>query len=280
MDKHYQPQIVEPKISQLWEKGGYFTPKIDPKKKPFVITIPLPNVTGGLHVGHAMFTIEDIMVRFHRMKGEPTLWTPGFDHASIAVEYLVAKQLKKKGKNKSEIGREKFLKEAAKFANDSRSYIRKQLKTLGFSLDWTREAYTMDPIRSKAVTEAFNRLYQKGLIYRGKRIINWCPRCQTVISDLENVHKQEKGYLYYIKYGPITVATTRPETMFADVAVAIHPNNKKYQHLVGKTVPLPLTKRKIPVIVEETVDPEFGSGALKSPPPMTQLILKSANVII
>ena len=266
MDKHYQPQIVEPKISQLWEKGGYFTPKIDHKKKPFVITIPLPNVTGGLHVGHAMFTIEDIMVRFHRMKSEPTLWIPGFDHASIAVEYLVTKQFKKRGKNKNEIGRERFLKEATKFANDSRNYIRKQLKTLGFSLDWTREAYTMDKTRSKAVIEAFNRLYQKGLIYQGKRIINWCPHCQTVISDLENIHKQEKGHLYYIKYGPITIATTRPETIFADAAVAIHPNNKKYQYLVGKTVPLPLTKRKIPVITDEAVDPEFGSGALKITP--------------
>ena len=266
MDKHYQPQIVEPKISQLWEKGGYFTPKIDPKKKPFVITIPLPNVTGGLHAGHAMFAIEDIMVRFHRMKGEPTLWIPGFDHASIAVEYLVTKQLKKRGKNKNEIGREKFLKEATKFANNSRRYIRKQLKTLGFSLDWTREAYTMDEIRSKAVNEAFNRLYQKGLIYQGKRIINWCPRCQTVISDLENIHKQETGHLYHIKYGPITIATTRPETMFADVAVAIHPNNKKYRYLVGKMVPLPLTKREIPVIADKAVDPEFGTGALKITP--------------
>jgi len=266
MDKHYQPQTVEPKINQFWEKGGYFTPKIDPQKKPFVITIPLPNVTGSLHAGHAMFVIEDVMTRFHRLKGEPTLWIPGFDHASIAVEYLVTKQLKKRGKNKNEVGREMFLREATKFANDSRNYIREQLKTLGFSLDWTREAYTLDPIRSKAVVEAFNRLYHQGLIYQGKQIVNWCPHCQTVLSDLENIHREEKGYLYYIKYGPITIATTRPETMFADVAIAIHPSNKKYQHLVGKTVPLPLTKRKIPVIIDEAVEPEFGTGALKITP--------------
>jgi valyl-tRNA synthetase len=266
MDKRYKPQKVEKKIYKMWEKGKFFIPKIDPKKKPFVITIPLPNVTGGLHAGHAMYVIEDIMARYHRMLGEPTLWLPGFDHASIAVEYLISKQLAKKGKTKKEIGREEFLKRAHKFANDSKKYIREQLKLLGFSLDWTREAYTMDEIRSKTVEEAFNRLYKKGLIYQGERIINWCPKCQTAISDLENIHQEEKGKLYFIKYGSMTIATTRPETMFADVAVAIHPQNKKYKRLVGKKVPLPLTKRQVPVITDEAVDLEFGTGALKITP--------------
>ena len=271
MDKTYQPQKVEKEIYQMWEKGGYFTPKINLKEKPFTITIPLPNVTGGLHAGHAMFVIEDIMARYHRMLGEPTLWLPGFDHASIAVEYLVSKQLAKEGKTKKEIGREEFLKRAHQFADDSRKYIREQLKLLGFSLDWTREAYTMDEVRSQAVEEAFSRLYKKGLIYQGERIINWCPKCQTALSDLENVHEEEKGKLYYLKYGPITIATTRPETIFADVAVAIHPQNKKYQNLVGKQVPLPLTKRQIPVIADEAVDLEFGTGALKITPAHDEL---------
>ena len=271
MEKTYQPQKVEKKIYQFWEKGGYFTPKIEPRKKPYTITLPPPNVTGGLHAGHAMYVVEDIMVRYHRMKGEPTLWLPGFDHASIAVEYLVSKELIKEGKNKKDISREEFLKKAEKFANESLKYIRDQLKLLGFSLDWTREAYTMDETRKKAVKEAFNRLYKKGLIYQGERLINWCPKCQTAISDLENIHEEEKGKLYYLKYGPIIIATTRPETMFADVAVAIHPKNKKHQHLVGKRVSLPLTRRKIPVIIDKAVDPEFGTGALKITPAHDQL---------
>ncbi len=271
MEKVYNPKKVEKRIYNLWMKGKYFTPKIEPKKKPFVITIPLPNVTGGLHAGHAMYVIEDIMARYHRMLGEPTLWLPGFDHASIAVEYLVSKQLAKEGKTKKEVGREEFLKRAHQFANDSKQYIREQLKLLGFSLDWTREAYTMDETRSRAVGEAFNHLYKKGLIYQGERIINWCPTCQTALSDLENVHEEEKGKLYYIKYGPITIATTRPETMFADVAVAIHPENKKFQKLIGKKVPLPLTKRQIPIITDEAVDLEFGTGALKITPAHDEL---------
>jgi len=266
MEKTYQPQKVEEKIYQFWEKGGYFTPKIIPGKKPFVITLPPPNVTGSLHAGHAMYVIEDIMARYQRMKGTPTLWLPGFDHASIAVEYLVCKQLAAEGKTKKEIGKEEFLRRATEFAEKSKGYIRQQLKRLGFSLDWTREAYTMDEIRSRAVQEAFRRLYKKGLIYQGERIINWCPKCQTAISDLENIYEEEKGKLYYLKYGPITIATTRPETIFADVAVAIHPRNKKYKHLVGQLVPLPLTQRKIPVIEDKAVDPNFGTGALKITP--------------
>ena len=281
MDKTYNPRKTEIRIYSFWEKGGWFTPrpaKRDsgqaPKKKPFVITLPPPNVTGGLHAGHAMYVIEDIMTRYHRMQGEPTLWLPGFDHASIAVEYLVNRQLAKEGKNKQEIGREEFLRRAKKFTNESRKYIRNQLKKLGFSLDWTKEAYTMDETRSKAVKEAFGHLYRKGLIYQGERIINWCPNCQTAISDLENEYQEEKSQLYYIKYGPITIATTRPETIFADVAIAIHPENKKYKHLAGKLVPLPLTNRKIPVIEDKAVDLEFGTGALKITPAHDELDLE------
>ena len=271
LSKTYNPNKTEKKIHQFWIKGGYFTPqlpktKAGKKKRPFVITLPPPNVTGSLHAGHAMCVIEDIMARYHRMKGETTLFLPGFDHASIAVEYLVSKQLAKEGKSKKEIGREKFLKKAEKFANDSKKYIREQLQRLGFSLDWSREAYTKDSIRSLAVKEAFKRLYQKGLIYQDEYIINWCPKCKTAISNLENVHQEEKSKLYYIRYGPITVATTRPETMFADVAVAVHPQNKKYRQYIGQKVPLPLTDRTIPVIKDELVELEFGTGALKITP--------------
>ncbi|MGB9911663.1 MAG: valine--tRNA ligase [Microgenomates group bacterium] len=266
MDKQYDPKKVEEKIYQFWEKGGWFTPKIDKKRKPFVITLPPPNVTGSLHAGHAMYVVEDIMVRYHRMKGDPTLWLPGFDHASIAVEYLVCKQLLAEGKTKNQVGKKEFLKRATAFAENSKNYIRQQLKKLGFSLDWSREAYTMDKIRSQAVKEAFLRLYRKGLIYQGERIVNWCPSCHTAISDLENIYKEEKGKLYYLRYGPITIATTRPETIFADVAVAIHPSNKKYKSLVGQLIPIPLTERKIPVIEDEAVDPKFGTGALKITP--------------
>ena len=266
MDKRYQPEKVEEKIYQFWEEGGFFTPKIEKGKKPFVITLPPPNVTGSLHAGHALYVIEDIMARYQRMKGEPTLWLPGFDHAAIAVEYLVNQELKKEGKTKEEVGREEFLRRAEKFANHSRDYIRQQLKRLGFSLDWSREAYTMDEKRSLAVKTAFKKLHQKGLIYKGDYLVNWCPGCQTVISDLENIYEEEEGVLYYLSYGPITIATTRPETIFADVAVAVHPQDRRYQKLVGQKVPLPLTGRLIPVIADEAVDPKFGSGALKITP--------------
>ena len=206
------------------------------------------------------------------------MFLPGFDHASIAVEYLLSKQLAKEGKNKKEIGRKEFLKRAEKFANESRDYIREQLKRLGYSLDWTREVYTMDKAMSEAVKEAFKRLYKKGLIYQGERIINWCPCCQTVISDLENEYKEEKGKLWYIKYPLkskeqkgksvkyITVATTRPETMLGDTAVAVHLDNKRYKNLIGKVAILPLMNREIPIINDKIVDPEFGTGAVKVTP--------------
>lgn len=282
MDKQYKPQEVEKKWYQFWEEGGYFRPQINLSKKPFVITLPPPNVTGGLHAGHALYTVEDILARYHRMKGEPTLFLPGFDHASISVEYLVSKQLAKEGKTKKEVGREEFLRRAEKFANDSRDYIRQQLKLLGYSLDWTREAYTMDEARSRAVEEAFKRLRKKGLIYQGERIISWCPKCETVLSDLEVEHEERKTKLWFIRYplvstrrvnqtlsepvGFIVVATTRPETMLGDTAVAVHPDDKRYKDLIGQKVILPLMNREIPIIADEVVDPEFGTGAVKVTP--------------
>jgi len=268
MDKKYQPAKTEKKIYTFWEKGGFFTAKINPKKKPFVITLPPPNVTGSLHAGHAMYTVEDIMARYHRMKEKPTLFLPGFDHASIAVEYLVAKQLVKEGKTKQELGREEFLKRAQKYASQSKKYIRNQLKRLGFSLDWTREAYTMDKICSQAVKEAFDRLHKKGLIYQGERIINWCPSCQSALSDLENVHQEEEGRLYFIKYGPFELATTRPETKFGDTAVAVHPDDKRYQKWIGKEFIYHslIGPRKMKVIADKTVDPKFGTGVVKITP--------------
>ena len=285
LPKRYNPKTVEEKIYKFWEKGGFFTPQAPQGKVPkiikqklFVITLPPPNVTGGLHAGHALYTIEDILARYYRMTGCPTLFLPGFDHASIAVEYLLSKQLAKEGKTKKGIGRKEFLKRAEKFANESRDYIREQLKRLGYSLDWTREVYTMDKARSEAVKEAFKRLYKKGLIYQGERIINWCPCCQTVISDLENEYKEEKGKLWYIKYPLkskeqkgksvkyITVATTRPETMLGDTAVAVHLDNKRYKNLIGKVAILPLMNREIPIISDKAVDPEFGTGAVKVTP--------------
>lgn len=268
LEKVYKPEKVEKNIYKFWKKEGFFTPEIIPKKKPFVITLPPPNVTGGLHAGHAMYVIEDILARYHRLKGGTTLFLPGFDHASIAVEYLVRKQLLKEGKTRQEIGKKEFLKRAKKFADDSRKYIREQLKKLGFAMDWTREAYTMDKTRSLAVKEAFGRLYQKGLIYQGERIINWCTKCQTTLSDLEVEHKERKDPLYYIKYGPFVLATVRPETKFGDTAIAVHPKDRRYQKWVGKEIEVEglLGKFKIKVITDKRVDPEFGTGVVKVTP--------------
>ena len=268
MDKVYNHQDVEERIYAFWEKGGWFTPKIDLAKKPFVITLPPPNVTGSLHAGHAMYVVEDIMARYHRMKGETTLWLPGFDHASIAVEYLVSKQIRKEGKTKKQLGRQAFLQRAHQFADESRQYIRQQLKKTGFSLDWTREAYTMDESYSLAVKTAFDRLHQQGLIYQGEYMINWCTSCRTAISDLENEYRQEKGKLYYLKYGPFTLATTRPETKFGDTAVAVHPDDKRYQKWIGKefTYHSLLGPRRMKVIADRAVDKKFGTGVVKITP--------------
>ena len=271
--KAYEPGKIEKKWYDFWFKQGYFTPQIDARKKPFVIVMPLPNVTGDLHVGHALFvTLQDMMTRWRRMLGEPTLWLPGTDHAGIATQVVVERQLAEQGKTKEEIGREEFAKLILKWANKNRHDIRHQQQLLGASCDWTREKFTLDEGPSEAVRTAFVRLYNKGLIYRGERMINWCPRCQTAISDLEVEHKDIIGHLYYIHYpltesgGFVTVATTRPETFLGDTAVAVNPEDKRYKKLIGKSVTLPIIDREIPIIADDAVDTSFGTGALKITP--------------
>jgi valyl-tRNA synthetase len=269
----YEPGKIEKKWYDFWLKQGYSSPKIDPKKKPFVIIMPPTNVTGELHLGHALTaTLEDIMVRWHRMKGEPTLWLPGTDHAGIATQVVVERQLAGQGQTKDEIGRENFTKLTWEWANKSRENIRRQHQLLGASCDWTREKFTLDEGPNKAVRTAFVRLYDKGLIYRGERMINWCPRCRTALSDLEVEHKDIVGHLYYIRYplaqgkGFVTVATTRPETFLGDTAVAVNPQDKRYKNLIGKSVTLPFIDKEIPIIADDAVDTSFGTGALKITP--------------
>ena len=271
--KAYEPGKIEKKLYDFWLKQGYFTPRIDSDKKPFVIIMPPPNVTGELHLGHALTaTLEDIMVRWHRMKGEPSLWLPGTDHAGIATQVVVEQRLAKQGQTKKEIGREKFEKLIWEWADKSREDIRRQHQLLGASCDWTREKFTLDEGPSKAVRTAFVCLYNKGLIYRGERMINWCPRCQTALSDLEVVHKDVMGHLYYILYplteseGFVTVATTRPETFLGDTAVAVNPEDERYKNLVGKSVTLPVIDKEIPIIADDVVAASFGTGALKITP--------------
>ncbi|MCL5095622.1 MAG: valine--tRNA ligase [Patescibacteria group bacterium] len=267
MDKTYNHQGVEERIYSLWEQGGYFTPKIDQKKKPFSIIMPPPNANGPLHVGHAMFvTIQDILVRFHRMLGEPTLWLPGADHAGILTQVVFERELKKQGKTRYDLGREEFYKQCYEFSQKNKVYMYSQLKRLGASCDWTREKFTLDPQIEKIVLETFKKLNQDGLIYQGERIINWCPRCATALSDLEVEYEEQLGRLYFISYGSLVIATTRPETMLADVAVAVNPKDKRYQHLIGKEALLPLLDKKLPILADDSVDPQFGTGALKITP--------------
>ncbi len=274
MPKAYEPAKVEQKWYKFWLEKGYFKPKIDPKKKPFVIIMPPPNVTGELHVGHALTaTIEDIMVRWHRMRGEPTLWLPGVDHSGIAAQVVVEQLLAKEGTNRHELGREKFIERMWQWAKSCRGTISKQHQRLGASCDWSREMFTLDEGPSRAVRTAFIHLYDKGLIYRGERIINWCPRCSTALSDLEVDHKELTGNLYYVRYPMaedssrfITVATTRPETILGDTAVAVNPDDRRFKTMVGKEVVLPAVNRVIPIIADEAVDPAFGTGAVKITP--------------
>jgi valyl-tRNA synthetase len=273
MPKAYEPAKVEQKWYKFWLEKGYFTPKIDPKKKPFVIIMPPPNVTGELHIGHALTaTLEDVMIRWHRMRGEPTLWLPGVDHAGIATQVVVEQMLAKEGLDRHQLGREKTQERIRQWAESRRQIIAQQHQRLGASCDWSRERYTLDEGPSRAVRTAFVRLYEKGLVYRGERIINWCPRCATALSDLETDHKDIQGNLYYVRYPLegdkdfITVATTRPETILGDTAVAVNPKDKRFKAMLGKKVILPVVKRVIPIIADEAVDPEFGTGAVKITP--------------
>jgi len=270
----YEPADVEIKWYKFWLEKDYFKPRINPQKKPFVIIMPPPNVTGELHLGHALTaTLEDIMTRWHRMLGEPTLWLPGVDHSGIAAQVVVEKLLADEGIDRHQLGREKFLERMWQWANSCRGTIFKQHQRLGTSCDWSREIFTLDAGPSKAVRTVFANLYHKGLIYRGERIINWCPRCATALSDLEVDHQELTGNLYYVRYplvgdddSYITVATTRPETILGDTAVAVNPEDKRFQAMLGKKVVLPAVKREIPIVADEAVDPGFGTGAVKITP--------------
>lgn len=271
LEKTYQPHELEKRWYQHWEKAGYFKPT--PSDTPYCIMLPPPNVTGTLHMGHAFQdTIMDTLIRYQRMKGSQTLWQGGTDHAGIATQMVVERQLLSKDITKHDLGREEFVKKVWEWKAHSGDTIGRQMRRLGTSLDWTRERFTMDEGLSDAVKEVFVRLYEEGLIYRGKRLVNWDPKLHTAVSDLEVISEEENGNLWHIRY-PIDgtnefliVATTRPETMLGDTAVAVHPQDSRYQHLVGKKIKLPLTNRLIPIIADEYVDPEFGTGCVKITP--------------
>ena len=274
LEKNYNPREFEKKVYQFWMEKEYFHAEVNENKKPFTIMLPPPNITGELHLGHALDqTIQDILIRYKRMSGYEALWQPGTDHASIATEVKVVEKVKKeKGLTKKELGREKFLEEAWAWRETYGRRIVNQMKQLGSSCDWSRERFTLDEGCSAAVTEVFVRLYEKGLIYRGNRIINWCPDCKTSLSDAEVEHEDIMGHFWHVKYPIkgddifIEVATTRPETILGDTAVAVHPEDARYQHLIGKTAVLPILNREIPIIADEYVDPEFGTGAVKITP--------------
>ena len=265
--KQYEPHEVEKKWSGFWINKGYFHAEAASNKPPFCMVIPPPNVTGSLHMGHALNnTLQDILARYKRMQGFNVLWLPGTDHAGIATQNVVERELKKEGKTRQDLGREKFIERVWKWKEQHGGQIIHQLKRLGASCDWARERFTMDEGLMRAVREEFVQLYEEGLIYRNLYLINWCPRCGTALSDLEVEHQEVEGSLWFIKYGPLTVATTRPETMLGDTAVAVHPDDERYKNLVGKKVVLPLANREITVIADPRVDKEFGTGAVKVTP--------------
>ena len=275
LPKAYEPEKTEGKIYQLWEKSGFFNPDKLPgkRKKTYAICIPPPNVTGELHMGHALnAVIQDILIRKKRMEGYKTLWVPGTDHAGIATQNVVEKNLRKEGKTRFDLGKEKFIERVWEWKDKYGNIILDQFKKIGASCDWSRTRFTMDEGYAKAVEEAFSYYYKKGWIYQGRRVVNWCPRCATSLSDLELEYKEEEGHLWYIKYplaeekGNILVATTRPETMLGDTAVAVNPGDKRYKSLIGKHVVLPLVNKEIPIIEDRVIDPEFGTGAVKVTP--------------
>lgn len=278
LPKAYEPQAVEAKWYRFWEEGGYFKPRPNPASKPFVISMPPPNVTGALHLGHAITaTVEDSLIRYHRMKGDETLWVPGEDHAGIATQTVVERLLAREGTDRHKIGREAFVERVWQWVHQYKSRIQDQHRRLGASCDWSRERFTLDEGLSKAVREVFVRLYDEGLIYRGERIINWCPRCMSAISDLEVNHVDTPGKLTYVRYPLkpvegetetkyISVATTRPETILGDTAVAVNPKDPRYKDMVGRLAILPVIGREIPIVADEAVDAAFGTGAVKVTP--------------
>lgn len=273
LEKAYEPQRVEDRIYDFWLSGGYFHAEVDERKKPYTIVIPPPNITGQLHMGHALDeTLQDILIRFKRMQGYSALWLPGTDHAAIATEVKIVEDMRKSGLSKEDLGREKFLERAWDWKKKYGGRIIEQLKKLGSSCDWERERFTLDEGCSKAVREVFVRLYEKGLIYRGERIINWCPKCCTSLSDAEVEFSEKDGNFWHIRYpltdnrGFLDLATTRPETLLGDTAVAVNPNDERYKHLVGKTVTLPLVGREIPIVADDYVEMDFGTGVVKITP--------------
>ncbi|MEA3113565.1 MAG: valyl-tRNA synthetase, partial [Caballeronia sp.] len=271
--KSFEPQNIESHWGPEWEKRGYAAPTLIEGKKDFSIQLPPPNVTGTLHMGHAFNqTIMDSLTRYHRMLGENTLWLPGTDHAGIATQIVVERQLDAQGVSRHDLGREEFLKRVWEWKQQSGSTITGQVRRLGASIDWSREYFTMDDKMSPVVIDVFVTLFKQGLIYRGKRLVNWDPVLGTAVSDLEVASEEEAGSLWHIQYplpdgsGHVTVATTRPETMLGDTAVMVHPEDERYAHLIGKTVMLPLSNREIPVIADDYVDREFGTGVVKVTP--------------
>jgi len=279
MEKTYNPSLVEEEIYSFWEKGGYFTPRIPsgqasrvpsrqaPKtKKPFSIILPLPNASDPMHMGHAVFTIEDIMCRYHRMLGEPVLWLPGSDHAGIETQFVFEKKLKKEGKSRFDFDRQTLHKMIWDFVEENREINIHQMEKLGLSLDWTRYHYSLEPKILENVFATFRKLYHDGLIYRKEKIVNYCTYCGTAFSELEVDHLEKDEFLYFLDYGPISIATTRPETIFADVAVAVNPKDKKFTKLIGQKATVPLINKEVPIIADELVDVEFGTGALKITP--------------
>ena len=271
MDKTYDPRSIEQRWYELWEKNNYFAPSGE--GPAYCVMIPPPNVTGSLHMGHAFQdTIMDALIRYHRMQGDRTLWQVGTDHAGIATQMVVERQLEAQGKTRHDLGREAFTQRVWEWKADSGGTITRQLRRMGASVDWSSERFTMDEGLSEAVMEVFIRLYEEGLIYRGKRLVNWDPVLHTAVSDLEVLSEEENGHLWHMRYplsngtGHLTVATTRPETMLGDAAVAVHPGDERYKHLLGEYVELPLTNRRIPIIADDYVDPEFGTGCVKITP--------------
>src|SRR5579862_1394709 len=271
--KAYEPQEIEERWAKSWFDEKLFRAENSGNGQPFSIALPPPNITGSIHIGHLLeHTQIDMLVRWHRMRGERTLWLPGMDHAGIATQFVVERKLAEQGIRRQDLGREEFERRVWQWRTESGGQIKEQMIRLGASCDWTRERFTLEPALYRAVIEAFLRLYHEGLIYRGRYIVNWCPRCQTALSDLETMHEERNGHLWHIRYPvagsseSIVVATTRPETMLGDTAVAVNPEDERYKHLVGKKLLLPLMNREIPVIADAAVDREFGTGAVKVTP--------------
>ncbi len=266
MDSKYSHKDVEPRIYKMWEEGGYFKAERDPAKKPYTIILPLPNANDPMHMGHALFTVEDVLIRHHRMLGDPTLWVPGGDHAGIETQFVYEKKLAKEGKSRFDFDRNTLYSMIKDFAEENRDLNKDQMKILGFSLDWSRYHYSMEPEIVEKVLTTFRKLHADDLVYRAKRMVNYCTKCGTAFSDLEVNHNEQEDTLYYLDYGVIQIATTRPETIFADVAVAVNPKDTRYKALVGEMATIPLIDKKIPIISDDEIKIDFGTGALKVTP--------------